>query len=212
MKAENSQLEDISEIRNMMERSTRFLSLSGLAGVFIGIIATIAALIAFFYLDYDVRYFDPKTYFSEELYLKTFSSYFNLILLGLVTILLTIAISIFFSQQKAKKKGLPIWNPAARRMVIHLVIPLIAGGIFCLSMLYHNLIFLMAPVTLIFYGLALINASKFTLKETQYLGLAEVILGLISAVFIGYGLIFWTIGFGFFHIIYGIWMYANYER
>ena len=212
MKTENSHLQDITEIRNMMEQSSRFLSLSGLAGVFIGLISITAALIAYFYLGYDIHYFDPQTYYSEELYLKTFSSHLNLILLGLITILLTITISILFSFLKAKKKGFPLWNSAARRMVINLFIPLVSGGIFCFAILYHNLVFLIAPATLIFYGLALINASKFTLKETKYLGMTEVILGIFSTILIGYGLLFWVIGFGLCHIIYGIWMYGKYER
>ena len=211
MSPEKSKLKDITEIRDMMERSTRFLSLSGLAGVFAGLVAIVAALTAFYYLGYDVRYFDPQTYFSQELYMKTINEYTGLLILGILTLIIAIGGSVIFSTRKAKKKGLQVWNAAGKRMVINLFIPLVAGGIFLLIMLYHNLVFLIAPITLIFYGLGLINASKYTLKETKYLGLSEVILGLAASLFIGYGMIFWTIGFGLLHIVYGIWMYRKYE-
>jgi len=67
-----------------------------------------------------------------------------------------------------------------------------------------------APLTLIFYGLALVNASKYTLSEIRSFGIAEIVLGLIAMAFIGYGLLFWAIGFGLLHIIYGIIMHVRY--
>ncbi len=96
-------------------------------------------------------------------------------------------------------------------MIINLLIPLVAGGIFCLILIYHKLLFLIASATLIFYGLALINGSKYTLHEIRYLGISEIFLGLLASVFTGYGLVFWTIGFGVLHIIYGILMYLKHE-
>ena len=65
---------------------------------------------------------------------------------------------------------------------------------------------------LIFYGLALINSSKYTFFEIRYLGIAEIVLGLIASVFVSSGLILWAAGFGLLHIIYGIIMYYKYER
>lgn len=97
-------------------------------------------------------------------------------------------------------------------MLINLFIPLTAGGIFCLILLYHQIIYLIAPATLLFYGLALLNASKYTIYEIRYLGISEIVLGLVSAILIGYGLLFWAIGFGILHIIYGVVMYLRYER
>ncbi|MGE5429024.1 MAG: hypothetical protein ACM3O8_14110, partial [Methylococcaceae bacterium] len=65
---------------------------------------------------------------------------------------------------------------------------------------------------LIFYGLALVNAGKFTLSEVHYLGITEIVLGLMAAVFINWGLLFWALGFGVMHIVYGMMMYYKYER
>lgn len=201
----------LNEIRNLMERSSRFMSLSGLSGVAAGIFAIAGAGIAFFYLDFDERYFDINRYFTEMSYHKFSHSWLFITLDALIVLLLALFSGIYFTTRKARKKGLKVWDGTARRMLINLFLPLAAGGIFCLILLVHHLVFLLAPSTLLFYGLALINASKYTLHEVRVLGISEVILGLMAAWLVGYGLLFWAIGFGVLHIFYGLIMYYRYE-
>jgi len=74
---------------------------------------------------------------------------------------------------------------------------------------YYELI---APCCLIFYGLALVNGSKYTLGEVKYLGYGQVVLGIMNLWLLGYGLYFWAAGFGILHIIYGTLMWWKYER
>ena len=105
-----------------------------------------------------------------------------------------------------------MWNQSARLLLWHLAVPLVTGGLFCIILLLHGEVYLLAPTTLVFYGLALINASKYTLNDIQYLGISEIILGLIACVYVGYGLVFWALGFGILHIAYGTVMYFKYER
>ena len=203
--------QQIDEIRNLMERSSRFISLSGLSGISAGIVALIGALFSFFYLELDVRYFDIDRYFNDKLYRIFPAKYYILLLDAAIILILALAFTIFFTTRKAQRKGLKVWTHATRLMLYNLSVPLLAGGIFCIILLYYNLIFLVAPATLIFYGLALLNASKYTLPEIQWLGISEILLGLIASVWVGYGLIFWTIGFGLLHILYGTIMYYRYE-
>jgi hypothetical protein len=208
---EQEPIQQLKEIRSLMERSSRFLSLSGLSGVFAGIAALAGAGIAFWYLDFDQRYFDIKRYFNEMSYLK-FSRYWLFISLdALIVLVVALFAGVYFTTRKARKQGLQVWDSTARRMVINLFIPLAAGGIFCLILLYHHLVFMVAPATLIFYGLALLHASKYTLHEVRVLGIAEIILGLMASWLVGYGLLFWTFGFGIMHILYGLIMYFRYE-
>jgi hypothetical protein len=210
---ENNQepVHQLNEIRNFMERSSRFISLSGLSGVSAGIFALIGAGIAFFYLDFDQRYFDINRYFTEMSYLKLGHSWLFIALDALAILILALFSGIYFTTRKARKKGLKVWDSAARRMVINLLIPLATGGIFCFILLYHRLVFLVAPAMLIFYGLALLNASKYTYQEIRVLGISEIVLGLMASWLVGYGLIFWTVGFGVMHIFYGLMMYFRYE-
>ena len=211
MDSANKPLEDIREIRNLMERSTRFLSLSGLSGISAGIFALAGAAIAFFLLGYDQRYFEPENYFGPGLvHFSSFIPY--LIIDGALVLICALISSFYFTFRQARKKGLPLWDNTTRRMLIALAIPLLAGGIFCLLLIFHHLVFLAASCTLIFYGLGLVSASQFTLPEVKFLGISEIILGLLAALFIGYGLIFWALGFGLLHIIYGFRMYFKYEQ
>ncbi len=216
MDQQNEHLKNLQEIRSIMERSSRFISLSGLSGIFAGITALIGASAVYFYKqDFFIgRYNNGGIFISQDLLSGNDLNSFIIFLLidGSVTLLLAILFGIIFTMRNAKKKSLPIWDGTTKRLLINLLIPLIAGGVFALILLFHHLVFLVAPVTLIFYGLALINASKFTLNEIFYLGLCEIILGLIASFFVGYGLIFWAIGFGILHIIYGASMYFKYER
>lgn len=212
MEENREPLETLTEIRSLMERSSRFISLSGLSGVFAGIYALIGAFAAYKYLNLDSsssRYYEYAFTPSGE----RNSSFFEFFFLDAVCVLIaSIATGVILTTRQAKKNGQKIWDPTAKRLIINLTVPLISGGLFCLALLYHDVIGLIAPATLIFYGLALLNASKYTLNDIRYLGISEIVLGIISSFFIGYGLLFWAIGFGVLHIIYGIVMYQKYER
>ena len=132
-----------------------------------------------------------------------------ILIIAIVTLSLSIGIAVLFTVNKAKKTNQQLWDKQSKRFLINLFIPLIAGGILCLILLLHGFIALVAPLSLIFYGLALLNASKYTLAELRSLGISEIILGLFAAQFIGYGLLFWSLGFGILHIIYGIIMHIR---
>ncbi len=203
MKKEQNHIQDIAEIRSMMERSSKFLSLSGLAGIMAGIYALAGAYIAYSYF-----HFNP----DEITYQITKSSLPNIFFLAIIILIFALATAIFLSYKKAGNKGEKIWNPTSRRLLASMAVPLLSGGILILVLISKGLVGLIAPLTLLFYGLALYNASKFTIDELKILGLLEIGLGLISTFFIEYTLIFWAFGFGAAHIIYGIYMYFRYER
>jgi len=201
--------ESLHEIRQMMERSSRFISLNGLSGVFAGILALLGAYIAFQYLQ---THYSIESYLMQNNNAGSYSGYLFFAADAALVLLGSIGIAIVLSYRKAKKKGVDLWDKTAQRVFINLMIPLLAGGIFCIILLYHGLIGMVAPATLIFYGLALINASKYTYNDIRYLGMVELVIGLFAALFIGYGLFFWAAGFGLAHIIYGAVMYFKYDR
>ncbi len=191
-----------------MNRSSRFISLSGLAGVFAGCYAIIGAVIAKMLLA------ENASFYNESVSTGTINSElsFDLFLIAMAVLTLAIGTAIFLTTRKARKNGQKIWDSTSKRLVVNFFAPLLAGGVFCLVLLQYGLIGLIAPCMLIFYGLALIHASKYTFADLKNLGYANLVLGLIATQFIGFGLYFWAIGFGLFHIIYGIWMYNKYDR
>ena len=202
-------LQDISEIRNMMNRSSRFISLSGLSGVFAGIYAIIGAILAKIILPEERIYTNYNNAISmitnEEMILKLF-------LIAGSVLIFAIGTAIFLTTRKAKRNNQKILDKTGQRLLINFFAPLLAGGLFCLVLIQYNAVGLLAPAMLIFYGLSLINASKYTFDDLKSLGYANIVLGLIASQFIGYGIYFWAIGFGVFHIIYGIWMYNKHDR
>ena len=198
--------DDLAHIRSMMERSSRFLSLSGLSGIGAGIVGLIAGCMAMYltndyFVDYDL--YQQKVYQANVL--------FKLIVLGGSALLLAIFCGCYFTVRKSKKLGLQIWTATTKKILFQLTIPLAVGGVFVLALMQYNLYGLVAGTTLIFYGLALVNAEKYTYSDIKYLGFLEIILGCLSLFFIGKGLIFWTIGFGILHIIYGIILHRKYK-
>ena len=202
-------IEAISDIRSMMERSSKFISLSGLTGVFAGIFALAGAAAAYFY---SANSFGPDfIYDNLQPGQKTDALKF-LCVDAFLVLALSVGFGIGLSARKSKKTGQSVLDKAAIRLLVNLAIPLLTGGIFCVALLWHGIVGLVAPAMLIFYGLALINASKYTIGDTRYLGYIEVVLGLTCCFFIGYGLLFWAVGFGFFHIAYGLFMYYIYEK
>jgi len=210
MKSNIDSIEDIRAIRKIMEESSRFLSLSGLSGVFAGVTAIAGALFAYFFiLDNGSIHYDE--YFRSLSAKETFSLRWQLIADASLVLVLSVLFSLYFSIKKAKRDGKKFWSPVSRRLLINLLIPLVTGGIFIIVLLFQNHIQLIVPGFLIFYGLALVSAGKFTFDEIFYLGILEIITGLVSAFVPGWGLIFWIFGFGILHITYGVAMYRKYE-
>jgi len=205
---EDKYLQDIQEIKKMMSRSTQFISLSGISGILAGIYALVGAFLA-----YQTIYFDVQITESSYKHLViSYSAIQKLWLIAASVLVASVITGILLSYRKATKTNDSIWNPTARRLVINFSIPLFAGGIFIFSLIQREVYGLIAPLTLIFYGMACLNASKYTLGSIRSLGISMIIIGLISSFFIGYGLLLWAIGFGFCHIIYGTIMYFKYDK
>ncbi|NLP58803.1 hypothetical protein [Lutibacter sp. B1] len=199
-------LKEIAEIKTIMNRSSRFISLSGLSGILAGIYAIIGAITAQLIL---TNYKNSSSSYSllPISYLE-----YTLIVIALLVLLLSILSAYILSAKKAKKSGEKLWDATSKRLILNFSIPLFTGGAFCIVLYQNNLIGLIAPCTLIFYGLACLNASKYTLGDIRYLGLATIIIGLVSTQFIGYGLYFWAFGFGVMHIVYGAVLYNKYDK
>lgn len=195
-------LKDIQDIKQMMSQSTQFISLSGLSGILAGIYALVGAYFVNGLIErnkYDVIIIEGYTFIM-------------ILLTAAAVLFLSLLTAYLMTIRKAKKVGEQVWNPTSKRLLINFCIPLVTGGIFAILLLRQEVYGLIAPITLIFYGLACVNASKYTLRDVRYLGITEIILGLIAVEFSGYGLYFWVLGFGICHIVYGAVMHFKYDR
>lgn len=203
---------ELKDIKQMMERSSRFISLSGLSGIAAGICALVGAWIANLLMNkqtvLDLR--ESATLPDSIVHGDFLNS--RLLQLAFVTFVAAFLLAFIFTYRRSKKTNVPIWGTTAKRLMISVSVPMIAGGIFLLALIKAGVYDFVAPGCLLFYGMGVLNASKFTFSETKYLGYGEIVLGLISLYFKGDGLYFWAAGFGMLHIIYGIFMWWKYER
>jgi hypothetical protein len=201
--------DEISSIRTIMERSTRFISLSGLSGVMAGIYALIGAYFAYRLLyspgGYEYTGRGGYTAIDKDLTM-------NLFLIACVVLILSIATGIWLTVRKAKHKGATVWNQSSRSLLLSGALPLLTGGCFVLILLVQGHYGIIAPGCLVFYGLALVAASQYTYGDVKWLGILEIGLGLISTLLPGYGLAFWALGFGVLHVLYGTIMHFKYDR
>lgn len=206
-----SPLETLSEIKQLMERSSRFISLSGLSGVFAGLYALTGAYAAYNYLGLTgAGYYSGRSLADKSLHNSDSITF--LALDAALILILAIGTGIFLTTRKARQDGNSIFDATAKKLLINLFIPVVTGGIFCLALYYHGGFIYIAPAMLVFYGLGLVHASKYTRNDIRGLGIAEIVLGLLASFIIGYGLLFWALGFGVLHIIYGLYMYFKYEK
>ena len=201
-------LETLQDIKRIMERSSRFISLSGLSGIAAGIFALAGAWFAYGLID---NYYNQYTNYGYSV--KDFQGLkLKLMLIAISVLMIALLTSFYFTWHRARQNQIKFWDHTSKRLLINMLIPLIAGGIFILAMLQHDEWRYVAPACLIFYGLSLVNASKYTFSDVRYLGLLQIVLGLINTQYIGYGLYFWAAGFGVLHIFYGFVMWWKYER
>lgn len=199
--------QELADIKSMMEQSTRFLSLSGLAGILAGIYSFVGAGIAWYWI-----YYPSTEYGVGTDSISTADLQINLLVVALVVLVLAVGSAFLLSQNKSQRKSQQFRSPASKRFLLALFIPVLAGGLFSFALIHQSAYSMIAPATLIFYGLGLINASHFTLNEIKNLGIGQLILGIISAFLPDFGLICWALGFGVLHVIYGSMMYFKYDR
>ena len=194
-------LKDISEIKNLMNKSSRFISLSGLSGILAGIYALIGAALTYYLV---ITYSDGTLILDGWVFRTTMFILFMIAFLSVTT-------GILLTTRKAKKNGEKIWDNSSRRLLFNFLVPLVAGGLYILIILSQGKYGQTGGLMLIFYGLALVNASKYSIGDIKYLGFIEIVLGLIATLYPGFGFWIWVVGFGIMHIVYGTWMHFKYD-
>lgn len=215
MTDQNHHLDTLKDIKQMMERSSRFISLSGLSGIAAGICALTGAWFAHDIIDNNKdavtnlrampNGIDRSISIGDWMGNQLFQ-------IAVFTFIAAFILAFIFTYIRSKKTNTPIWGAMAKRVMINVALPMIVGGIYLLKLMENEAYGYIAPGCLIFYGFGVLNASKYTLNEVRYLSYGLLLLGIINLWYIGYGIYFWALGFGVLHIIYGILMWWKYER
>jgi hypothetical protein len=204
--------DELSSIRSIMERSSKFISLSGLSGILAGVYALIGAGLAYNLIYSGSGFFYTRDYLIADDNITQVDLLSKLIVIALIVLAVSVTTGLLLTVRKAKQKGQQVWGSISRQLLFNMAVPLLAGGVLMLILISRGYLGIVASASLIFYGIALVNASNFTFKDVRYLGICEILLGLLAALLPGYGLLFWAIGFGVLHIVYGSIMYLKYDR
>ena len=199
-------LETLQDIKRIMERSSRFISLSGWSGISAGICALIGAGFA----QKSIQKYYSVEYLRNTAY--PFMLRIDLTLIAIFTFASALVLATFFTYLKSRKEGVAIWGSTARRLLWNTLLPMLVGGFFIWRLIDLKEYQLLAPAALIFYGLALVNGSKYTMGEVRWLGYGEIFLGIVNLWVLHEEILFWSLGFGILHIIYGIAMWWKYDR
>jgi hypothetical protein len=203
---------ELHDIKKMMEQSSRFISLSGLSGIAAGVCALIGAWFTNNFIGRDEVVLTRQSVNNPDSILHGDFINSKILQIAFITFVAAFLSAFIFTYRRSKKTNVPIWGTTAKRLMINVSVPMIVGGMFLLALIENGVYDFVAPGCLIFYGLGVLNASKYTLHETRYLGYCEILLGLICLYFPGDGLYFWAAGFGVLHILYGVFMWLKYER
>ncbi|MGV3704651.1 MAG: hypothetical protein ACO1NU_04665 [Arcticibacter sp.] len=203
---EDSIYSELSSIRSLMERSSKFISLSGLSGVMAGVYALVGAFSAQRLVQSHSNGLADSGYRYEGVIIT------QLFFIAIAVLVLSITTCIILTRRQSIKKGEPFWHPGSKRLLTNLSLPLLTGGIFIIILLLRGEYTLIIPSTLIFYGLALVSGSQYTFSDVKWLGLFEILLGLVSALFPQFSFISWILGFGILHILYGFIMHFKYKQ
>lgn len=218
MSENNQTLDTLKDIRNMMDRSSRFISLSGWSGVAAGCCALAGAWYAYGVIETgkqqqsSLRKGVENTYENDSINVLEYIGSSKLIGIALLTLFSAIVLAFLFTWMRSRKTGVPIWGITARRLTFAIGLPLLVGGIYMLKLMEAGAFGMIAPGCLLFYGIGLVSAAKYTLGEIRWLGYGQIVTGIVNLFFAGYGLYFWAFGFGVLHIFYGLIMWWKYER
>jgi hypothetical protein len=205
MNSSTQNLEALHDIKRIMERSGRFISLSGLSGIAVGVCALLGAGAANYRINLDLNEFTSGASCASCLRR-------DLLLIAGIVWVAAVTVATLFTYLKTQKEGVAMWGSSAKRLLWNTLLPMVAGGFLIWRMIGLEQYALIASASLIFYGIALVNGSKYTLGEVRYLGYAEIVTGIAGLWLPGSGLLYWTIGFGVLHIIYGVAMWWKYDR
>ena len=204
--SQDNPVESLNEIKSMMQRTSKFTSISGWSGVWVGVVGMISAWIAYLFILTDF-----VNYRGVEKVLVTSDIDIKIMILGIITLIIACTGGFYFMIRKSVKDGTKFINPVTKRILRKFLFVLVVGGIVGLIFINNLSFAYVAPTTLLFYGLSLYTVERDTIIEIKYLAICEIILGLLAFYFIFNGLLFWFVGFGILHVIFGLWMVRKYD-
>jgi len=175
-------MDNLSFIRQTMERATAFTAVPGWGGVAMGVLALAAALVA-----------DTRPSAAE--WAATW----------LVTSALALTLGGWTMAAKARRAGTTVFSYSGRRFVLSYLPPLAVGALLSGVLVRAGLYEALPGTWLLLYGTGVVTGGAFSVRVVPLMGLCFMGLGVV-ALFgpAGWGNVLMAAGFGVLHIVFGL--------
>ena len=179
--------ENLRVIRQVMERSTKYSTLSGLSGVLVGTVAVLGVL---------------ATAHVGNVYAHPL----RLAVIWLVVLAAAVAIDFGRNKRRAAQVGKRVVSPLGAHILVAALPAFFAGAVLTAFLVLHHLLASLWGVWMLCYGLAICAVGLFSVRPVSFLGAAFVLAGALTLFLQGpYHLYMMALTFGGFHIAYGLW-------
>jgi len=169
-------------IRDTMERASAFTAVPGWGGVWMGLSALAAAGLS-------TLASTPREWLG----------------VWLAEAFLAVAIGVASMAAKARRVRLSLFAGPARRFLLTLSPPLIAGAVLTIALAQSGLTTFLPGVWLLLYGTAVVTGGAFAVRIVPVMGVGFMLLGAIAlAAPPSWGTAFLAAGFGGLQIVFGI--------
>jgi hypothetical protein len=175
-------MDNLSFIRQTMERATAFTAVPGWGGVGMGVLALAAAGVA-------------ETRLTPTEWLVTW----------LVTSALGLTLGGWTMAAKARRAGTTVFSYSGRRFVLSYVPPLLVGALLTGVLVRAGLWTALPGTWLLLYGTGVVTGGAFSVRVVPLMGLCFMVLGAV-ALFgpAAWGNLLMAAGFGALHIVFGL--------
>lgn len=199
--------DELTVIRQLMERPVRSSTASGVSGIIAGLAALAGAAAD--------KYLSPRLaeHLAERSELTSTWDWVLIIGAGIWAVVFCVAFVgvVILTRIRERRQGMPFWSPVKRRVLRTILPPFIAGCGLTVAIYYQWIYgynpgqsYLIPAVWMLFYGLALWQVGEFSIPEVRLLGAAFIAAGIASAVVQWYPYESLGATFGGFHIVYGV--------
>ena len=180
-----------------MQQNSSYFSLSGLSGILVGIYGLLTVYMVHMLTSTYGDGFDG----SSQLPIALLE--IGILVLAVVMILVALITLRIRAKRSAKKHNEKLWSPFSKKLRFHTLILLLLFIVILAVVANKGYYSIITPLMLLLYGIFLLNLSRLV-GRLRYLAFAELILATIAYFIYDKELLFLGLGFGIFHIIYGI--------
>ena len=175
-------MDNLTFIRQTMERATAFTAVPGWGGVGMGVLALAAATVA-------------ETRITRTEWLITW----------LATSALGLTLGGWTMASKARRAGTTVFSYSGRRFVLSYVPPLLVGALLTGVLVRAGLWSALPGTWLLLYGTGVVTGGAFSVRVVPLMGLCFMVLG-AAALFspASWGNLLMAAGFGLLHIVFGL--------